>query len=53
MAEFCQECSIRVWGNDFGDFAGICKEGIMVWVLCEGCGYIWIDENGKRIEEKE
>ena len=34
-------------------FCGICIEGQKVNVLCEGCNErIWIDHNGKRIEEK-
>ena len=50
MAEFCQECSIKLFGKDFGDFKGLVDSGEMSHELCEGCGYIWVDENGKRID---
>jgi hypothetical protein len=49
MSDFCQECSIRMFGKDTEDFAGECSEDQMVQVLCEGCGVIWVDKNGKRI----
>lgn len=49
MAEFCRDCSIEVFGEDFGDFAGIAGEGEVVAVLCEGCGdVIWVDQSGVR-----
>jgi len=50
MADFCKECSIRVLGEDFGDLAGIADKNEIVWVLCEGCGFIYIDSEGKKIE---
>ena len=52
MADFCQECSIRVWGEDMKDLVGLCKENEMLRVLCEGCGYyIWVDSNGKKLPD--
>lgn len=51
MADFCKQCSIELFGKDMHDFAGICKKGEMAAVLCEGCGYIWVDSNGKRLSE--
>ena len=54
MAEFCRDCSIEMWGEDTGDFAGIAPEGKMVNVLCEGCGgYILVDHEGKRVPDTE
>lgn len=50
MADFCKECSERLFDKDFGDMANLCGDGEMVGVLCEGCGYIWVDKNGKRID---
>jgi len=50
MADFCKECSMRNFGEDCSDFANICKEDKMVAVLCEGCGYIWVDKDGVRID---
>jgi hypothetical protein len=49
MAEFCKECSIKMWGNDTRDLADIVSQGDVAFVLCEGCGYCWVDENGKRV----
>lgn len=31
------------------DFANLCEDGFMEHVLCEGCGWIWVDKDGKRI----
>ena len=55
MADFCKECSIEMWGSDTGDLAGlITKEevdqGMGVPVICEGCGVILVDHEGKRID---
>lgn len=57
MADFCKECSIDTFGQDFGDFADLVTEsevakGIGAYVLCEGCGYIRVDHFGCRIELK-
>jgi len=52
MAEFCRSCCFEMFGKDTKDLAGLCDEGTMVWVLCETCGYIWVDENGNRIESE-
>lgn len=48
MAEFCKDCSIRVFDKDFKELAGQCKEDEFVWALCEGCGWIMVDSDGKR-----
>jgi hypothetical protein len=50
MAEFCKKCSIDLFGLDTKDFAGIAKRNEKAFVLCEGCGYIWVDHNGVRLE---
>ena len=47
MSAFCQECSVDLWGEDDGDFADL---GDGVAVLCETCGWIKVDNNGKRLE---
>lgn len=58
MADFCQECSIDMFGKDFGDLAhagarDLTQEELNKgegWVvLCEGCGWITVDNEGKRI----
>ena len=38
-----------MWGKDTGDLAGICEEDEIAIVLCEGCGYIQVDKDGKRL----
>ena len=53
MADFCSECSIKLFEEDFRDFAGIVKQDEkLAQVLCEGCGIIWVDKNGKKVPEK-
>lgn len=54
MADFCKQCSIDVFGEDFGDMAGISKpedtaKGFYAGVLCEDCGYIQVDHLGNCI----
>lgn len=54
MASFCKDCSIRIFGKDFGDFAHR-KIGLISQRLCEGCSeggrWIWVDWAGRRYEE--
>jgi hypothetical protein len=49
VADFCTQCSIDIFGEDFGDMKGICKKGEMASVLCEGCGHVFVDHTGKCI----
>lgn len=49
MADFCKQCSIDTFTEDFGDMQGLCKEDEMVHVLCEGCGPCIVDSEGKCI----
>lgn len=56
MAEFCKECSIAHFGQDHKDFANLFEpeeytdeEGALV--LCECCGPIVVDINGKRMTD--
>jgi RNase P subunit RPR2 len=51
MADFCQDCSIEMFGKDMKDMADLCGEGNMILVICEGCGWIYVDNNGKKISE--
>lgn len=46
MAEFCKDCSIDNFGQDFEDLAGLCQPGQYAIVLCEGCGSIMVDNEG-------
>ena len=52
MASFCKDCSIKIFGKDFGDFAHG-KMGLYGRDLCEGCGeYIYTDWAGRRVTEE-
>jgi len=52
MAEFCKSCALDTWGESVpSDFAGLCGLGEQTSVLCEGCGWIWVDSKGARIEK--
>jgi hypothetical protein len=48
-----------MFGEDCpSDFKGLLsegefKEGYLLPVLCEGCGYIWVDPKGKKVNKKE
>lgn len=51
MAEFCKQCSIDLFGEDFGDLAGLTSEeqwnnGFAITTICEGCGLIQVDPEG-------
>lgn len=49
MADFCKQCSEKLFGEDFGDMANIADEAR---VLCEGCGdYILVNMKGERIPD--
>ena len=53
MADFCYDCVVKLFGKgELNDFVGLAKAGETVCVLCEGCGYIEVDENGKKVKEK-
>ena len=52
MADFCKQCSIKEFGEDFQDLAGFStetdtKDGLFPVVMCEGCGPIQVDHTGK------
>lgn len=53
MADFCKNCHIRIFGKDCKcDTEGLCKEGEITNILCEGHGQnIWIDHTGKIVEQ--
>lgn len=54
MADFCLQCSLEVWGEDSKDLAGITTpddwaQGKAAVVVCEGCGPIQVDPEGRCI----
>ena len=38
MASFCRQCSIELFGRDFGNFAERVPEGEVLVSLYKGCG---------------
>lgn len=56
MADFCKECSIETFGEDFGDLVGVTPPEAndrKRWriTLCEGCGPIQVDHLGRCISD--
>lgn len=56
MADFCRQCSIELFGEDFRELAGLgngvpLKEGHGWTVLCEGCGLTLVDDEGRCISK--
>jgi len=52
MADFCKACSEEHFGEDTGDLAGLIPKtlvarGMGSLVLCEGCGPIMVDHEGR------
>ena len=37
MSEYCRQCSINVFGHDYGDLAGLAPPGQHTKALCEAC----------------
>ena len=56
MADFCYECTIDLFGEqnaEENDFSGIVRGRERYFCLCEGCGWITVDKNGKKIEDEK
>lgn len=60
MADFCKQCSIEMFGEDGEDLKGISdrtltkeeKEKGLGWsAICEGCGFIIVNDEGECITE--
>ena len=54
MADFCKDCSLAMFGEDFGDLAKLMpadkyNEDHGALALCECCGPIVVDIDGKRL----
>lgn len=52
MADFCQQCSIELFNEDFGDLADLgqgrkLSQGDGWLCLCEGCGPTTVDDEGR------
>ena len=54
MADFCNQCAEELFNADHGDFNESCfnpkdlplKPGEGFPVICEGCGFVLVDEKG-------
>ncbi len=58
MADFCKECSLEIFGEDLGDLADLIEPvivdlGFGYLALCERCGWILVDDRGKKIKEEQ
>jgi hypothetical protein len=49
VASFCKPCSIKMFGKDFGDI--VAPAGHHLQDLCEGCGWIVVDDKGDRVPD--
>lgn len=54
MADFCKQCSEKIFGEDFKELANITTlenqmQGLYAIVICEGCGPTQVDNAGKCI----
>ena len=51
MADFCKQCSLEIFGEDFKDLSNISDEGETELgrfpiVICEGCGVTQVNHEG-------
>jgi len=56
MADFCYDCTANLAGQehaDENDFAGIVRGNERYYCLCEGCGWITVDKDGRKVEEQD
>tara|TARA_R100000008_G_C3475319_1_gene111071 strand:- start:339 stop:509 length:171 start_codon:yes stop_codon:yes gene_type:complete len=56
MADFCHDCTANLFGEehaDTNDFAGVVRKNERYLCLCEGCGWITVDGDGKKVEEDD
>ena len=52
MADFFKKCSIKIWGEDTYDLAGLITEelandGVRAIVICESCGPTFVNHLGE------
>tara|TARA_R100000008_G_C3571457_1_gene162411 strand:- start:197 stop:367 length:171 start_codon:yes stop_codon:yes gene_type:complete len=56
MADFCYDCTATYFGQEYADrnnFAGIVRDKERYYCLCEGCGWITVDKDGRKVEEQD
>lgn len=54
MSDFCRQCSLEIFGEDFENFKGLTTttipvESVLWEVLCEGCGKTLVNNKGECI----
>jgi hypothetical protein len=53
MADFCHECTFELFGDELAPFNDMVNTKLanneMQQVLCEGCGYIDVDNKGRKL----
>lgn len=47
MADFCKQCSEEDFGFDDESLKGLCDDGTVVEVICEGCGHCIVNHLGE------
>lgn len=49
MSDYCQQCSIELFNDDYGDLSALLTTGETRHreVICEGCGITVVDIMGK------
>jgi hypothetical protein len=54
MAAYCKTCSEEIFGKDYGDLADTqrdpCGEDEGYSEICEGCGFILVNEKGECVD---
>jgi hypothetical protein len=58
MADFCKQCSMDVFGEDFGEMANLTTpeqtaKGLFATVICEDCGVVQVDHEGNCITHEK
>jgi len=52
MANFCYDCTVKLFGEEHGsenDLQGLCSDLESIQVLCEGCGLVEVNSDGRKI----
>lgn len=55
MADFCRQCSLEHFGEDFRELAGMSTpedtaKGLFTVNICEGCGFVLVDHEGECVD---
>lgn len=56
MADYCKQCSSSIFGKDYEDLSQLmtkeeAEQGLMVSVICEGCGFIQVNQSGECVSQ--